>query len=90
MNTPAEALKQLETAIAASHQASDILDDLLVAHDYQDVALLVSKAAGKLLEAAAHLLREEDEMAFVTLEESDDLLETFYKVMDEDFEDDEL
>jgi len=84
MNTSTEAIKTLETAHHHAGEAVTIIDNLLVAHDYQDVASLVGKAAVRLLEAARLLMQAQDEEALSALENADDLLDAVYDIIDAD------
>ncbi len=84
MNTSTEAIKTLETALQNASEAVNIIDNLLVAHDYQDVASLVGKAAVRLLEAANLLMHSQDTDALAALENADDLLDAVYDIIDAD------
>ncbi|MCA9902804.1 MAG: hypothetical protein KC547_03015 [Anaerolineae bacterium] len=87
MNTSTEAIKTLETAQRHTTEAVNIIDNLLVAHDYQDVASLVGKAAVRLLEAANWLMQSQDTEALAALESADDLLDAVYDIIDADLDD---
>ena len=65
MSTSSEVVKSLEQALTATRTALQQTDDLIVAHDYQDVASLVTNAAAALL-AIRHLpdVLSKDEDAF--------------------------
>ncbi|MCC6616996.1 MAG: hypothetical protein IT320_26225 [Anaerolineae bacterium] len=84
MNTSTEAIKTLETAQRQASEAVTIIDNLLVAHDYQDVASLVGKAAVRLLEAASLLMQSQDAEALDALENADDLLDAVYDIIEAD------
>lgn len=88
MNTSAEAIRTLEEAHAKVGAAAAIIENLIVAHDYQDVALLVAHAGAKLVEAATHLMRADDTSAFTALEDADDLLDAVYDIIDADMGED--
>ncbi len=49
--TSNEAIAQLEAAVAQAHKAAHTIDNLLAAHDYQDVAALSVRAAKSLRKA---------------------------------------
>jgi hypothetical protein len=88
MNTTAEAQKRLEQALTLTREARQIIDNLIVEHDYQDVASLVTQASASLIEAAAHLLQSKDEAALDALAQADDLLDAVYDIIDAETEDD--
>lgn len=89
MSTSGEVLKSLEQALTATRTALKQIDDLIVPHDYQDVASLVAKAAVSLLESASYLMQSKDEDAFAALEAADDTLDAVYDIIDSETEDDE-
>lgn len=84
MNTSAEAIKQLEESLTAARRASEIIENLIAPHDYQDVAFLTTNSAIKMLEAAMLLMQKDDETAFDALEDAEDLLDEVYGIIDED------
>lgn len=88
VNTSSEASKRLEQALATSREAASIIDNLIAEHEYQDVALLVTQAAGKLLEAAAALMQSNDEAGLGALESADDLLDAVYDIIDGETDED--
>lgn len=88
MNTSADAVKLLEQARTASREAAQVIDDLIVEHDYQDVASLVARSAAALLEAAALLMQSNDEDALDALERADDLLDSVYDIIDAETDED--
>ena len=88
INTSGEASKRLEQALATSREAASIIDNLIAEHEYQDVALLVTQAAGKLLEAAAALMQSDDEAGIGALESADDLLDAVYDIIDGETDED--
>jgi hypothetical protein len=87
MNTSAEALQRLQTALSGARDAQKVIDNLVVEHDYQDVATLVTQAAAALLEAAAALMESQDETAFEALDRADDLLDAVYDIIDSEMDD---
>ncbi|MDZ4764737.1 MAG: hypothetical protein SGI73_09310 [Chloroflexota bacterium] len=89
MNTASNAIQLLEDAVAKAHAARTMIDDLIVAHDYQDAATLVVQASVALLEAAALLLTSNDEAALEGLERADDLLDAVYTIIDGETDEDE-
>lgn len=89
MSTSAEVLKSLEQALTATRTALKQIDDLIVPHDYQDVASLVASAAASLLESASHLMQSKDEDAFAALEAADDTLDAVYDIIDSETEEDD-
>lgn len=82
MLTSAEALTHLQNAMSATRAAGQVIDNLIVDHDYQDVAALVARAAEALLESAALLMESQDEAALDALERADDLLDAVYDIID--------
>jgi hypothetical protein len=77
MNTSTEALRLLQEARGKAEAAAQVISDLIVAHDYQDVAALVTQAAVALLDAAEELMKSQDER-----ERADDLLDAVYDIID--------
>ena len=88
INTSSEATKRLEQALATTREATSIIDNLIADHEYQDVASLVTQAAGKLLEAAAALMQSRDEDGIAALESADDLLDAVYDIIDGETDED--
>lgn len=80
--TSNEAIAQLEAAAAQAHKAAQTIDNLLAAHDYQDVAALVARAGKALLDASAAFMRNDDAAAFTAIETSEDLLDALYDIVD--------
>lgn len=87
INTSAEAMKRLAQAKTLTHETVQIIDNLIVQHDYQDVASLVAQAAEGLLEAAHALMESQDEAAMQALENVDDLLDAVYDIIDSETDD---
>jgi hypothetical protein len=87
MNTSAEATKHLGQALSSTREAAKIIENLIVAHDYQDVALLVTQAAAELLETAAALMQSQDESAVAHLEDADNLLDAVWDIIDAETDD---
>lgn len=84
MNTSAEAITQLEQALGTTRSAENTIENLIVVHDYQDVAQLVTQAAVALLESATLLMQSQDEVALDRLENADDLLDAVYSIIEAD------
>ncbi|MBC7813332.1 MAG: hypothetical protein H7175_19390 [Burkholderiales bacterium] len=82
MNTSAEAVQLLQEALAKTKAATGVINDLIVAHDYQDVAGLVTQSTAALLESAVALLQSNDEDALDAMERADDLLDTAWSIID--------
>jgi len=89
MNTSARAGELLQQALTSTREAERVVNDLIVAHDYQDVALLVTQAASALLESAALLMQSQGEAAFDEIEKAEDLLDTVYRIIDSEIDDDD-
>lgn len=82
MNTSSQAVALLQQAMTQSEQATQTIDNLIVEHDYQDVATLITQAATALLDSAAHLMQSRDEPAWTALERAEDLLDAVYAIID--------
>ncbi|MDL1902150.1 hypothetical protein FBR02_15445 [Anaerolineae bacterium CFX9] len=82
MNTSAEAIKLLQQALAQAQDAAKVIDNLIVAHDYQDVASLVAKASAELISSTMLLLQSDPDAALDALERADDLLDAVYDIID--------
>ena len=78
MNTSSAAAQLLQEALAKTQAATGVINDLIVEHEYQDVAALVTRAAASLLQSAALLMQSKDEDALNALEQADDLLDAVY------------
>lgn len=89
MSTSQNVIQTLEQASITTRTAIKQIDDLIVEHDYQDVATLIAQAAEALLDAASQLMQSKDEMALETLDRADELLESVYAIIDGDVDDDE-
>lgn len=87
MNTSGEAIKRLQEALKTTDESKSIIQNLIVAHDYQDVAQLVAQAAAELLGATALLMQLDGDGAFNKIEEAEDLLDAVYKIMDGELDD---
>jgi hypothetical protein len=88
MNTSSETINKLQKALEASNEAKTVIDNLIAAHDYQDVASLVTEAAATLLEAAISLMESQDEIALDKVEAAEDLLDSAYKIIDGEIDED--
>ncbi|MCC6801636.1 MAG: hypothetical protein IT319_02030 [Anaerolineae bacterium] len=89
MNTSTRASELLRQALTSAREAESVVNDLIVAHDYQDVALLVTQAAAALLDAAALLMQSDADAAFDQIERAEDLLDTVYGIIDGELDEDE-
>ncbi|MEQ8673857.1 MAG: hypothetical protein RLP44_12655 [Aggregatilineales bacterium] len=88
MNTSTEAVKQLQDALDAAQRATDVIDNLLAEHDYQDVASLTAQAAASLLSSAIALMQSQDESAMEFFDITEDLMEAVYNIIDGEIDDD--
>jgi len=88
MNTSSEAINKLQKALETSKESKNIIDNLIAAHEYQDVASLVTEAAASLLEAAIALMQSQDEMALDKIESAEDLLDSAYNIIDGEIDED--
>lgn len=89
MNTSAEAILRLQNALEHTQAAVRIINDLIVEHEYQDVAELVAKAGASLLQSAMLLMQSKDEAALDAIEQADDLLDAVYAIIDGETDEDE-
>lgn len=88
METSGQAARQIQDALASVQAAQTTINNLVIAHEYQDVALLLVQAGAQLLEAAAHLLDSQDEAAFEAIDSAEDLLDEVYKIIDGETDED--
>ena len=88
MSTSSQVVTFLQQAISLTGQASQTLDNLIVEHEYQDVATLITAAATALLEASAQLMQSQDETAWEALERAEDLLDAVYGIIDGETDED--
>jgi hypothetical protein len=88
MNTSSEAVRLLQEALTKAQSAAQVINDLIVEHEYQDVASLVTQAGAALLESAALLMQSKDEDALNMLEQADDLLDSVYAIIDGETDED--
>jgi hypothetical protein len=89
MHTSHEAVQLLTEALNAAQHAKQVIDDLIVEHDYQDVASLVTSACIQLIESAALLMQSDDEGAFDRLSDADDILDAVYAIIDAETDEDD-
>ena len=89
MSTSADVIQSLEQASAATRTAIRQIDDLIVEHDYQDVATLGAQATEALLEAASRLMQSKDEAAVDALDRADELMDSVYAIIEGDLDTDE-
>jgi hypothetical protein len=89
MNTTSHAVQLLEDAIGKAREARTVIDDLIVEHEYQDVATLLAQAGAALLQASTHLMRSDDEDALSELENAEELLDSVYAIIDGETDEDE-
>ncbi len=89
MNTTTRANELLQQALTSGRDAERVINDLIAAHDYQDVALLVTQAAVALLESASLLMQSQADTAFDQIEQAEDLLDSVYAIIDADLDEDE-
>jgi hypothetical protein len=89
MNTSTRANELLQAALKSTREAADVIDNLIAAHDYQDVASLVAQAGAALLEAAALLMASDGDAAIDQIERAEDLLDSVYAIIDGEIDEDE-
>jgi multidrug resistance efflux pump len=88
MNTSSRVTELLQQSLTSAREAERTVTDLIAAHDYQDVATLVTQAAVALLESAALLMQSEAEAAFDQMERAEDLLDSVYGIIDGEIDED--
>jgi hypothetical protein len=88
MHTSTEASQLLQDALTKMRSATQVINNLVIEHEYQDVAVLVTQAGAALIEAAVLLLDSKDEDALDALEQADDLLDSVYKIIDGEVDED--
>jgi len=88
MHTSTEASQLLQEALAKTRAAAQVINNLVIEHEYQDVAVLVAQAGAALMEAAMLLLESKDEEALDSIEQADDLLDAVYKIIDGEIDED--
>jgi hypothetical protein len=88
VNISAQASDLLQQALASAREAERVVSDLIVEHEYQDVAVLVTQAAIALLQSAALLMQSEGEAAFDQMESAEDLLDSIYTIIDAELDED--
>lgn len=86
MQTSSAAIALLEQAQKTSKDAAQVIENLIAQHDYQDVALIITHAAAELLETAKLLMYSQDVAAFESLERAEDLLDSFYDIVDSEID----
>jgi hypothetical protein len=86
MNTSTEAINRLESARQAVLSAQDVLENLIAAHDYQDVAVLLTRSTATLLESITLLMQMKDEEALNTLDSAEDLLDAVWEIIEGEIE----
>ena len=82
-------MELLRQALTSTREAEDVMNDLIVANDYQDVAALVTQAAATLLESAALLMQGQGDDAFDQIERAEDLLDSVYSIIEGELDEDE-
>lgn len=88
MNTSAEAARLIDQALATTRESTRVIQNLVAAHDYQDIAALVTQAAAALLQSASQLMQMQDEAALASLADADDLLDAVYDIIDAETDED--
>jgi hypothetical protein len=88
LNTSSRVTELLQQSLTSARDAERTVSDLIAAHDYQDVATLVTQAAIALLESAALLMGSEAEAAFDQMEKAEDLLDSVYGIIDGEIDED--
>jgi len=86
MNTSNQAIEALETALANCQNSSKIIENLIAPHDYQDVALILSQASEKLIEATLALMNKDDENALDMMSLAEDFIDDVYDTIEGDLD----
>ncbi len=89
MNTSTRATELLQNALKSTREAAGVIDNLIAAHDYQDVASLVAQAGAALLEAASLLMASKGDDAMEQIEKAEDLLDSVYAIIEGELDEDE-
>src|SRR4051812_8180056 len=89
MNTSAQAIQLLQTALTNTQSATAVIENLVVEHEYQDVTSLITQASAALLETAILLMQSKDDPALQKLEQAEDMLDMVYKIIDGETDDDD-
>lgn len=87
MNTSSAAIALIEQAQKTTLEAAKVIENLIAQHDYQDVALILSHASAELLETVKLLMQSQDVAAFEAIERTEDLLDSFYDIVDGELDD---
>ncbi len=88
MNTSTEAVRLLQESLAAARQAQQVINNLMIEHEYQDVAGAIAAAAVSLLESASSLMQSQDEIALDQLNTAEDFLDVVWDIIDSETEED--
>lgn len=89
MNTSAQAIQLLQTALTTTQSATAVIGDLIVEHDYQDVASLITQASAALLETAILLMQSKGDAALQKLEQAENTLDSVYAIIDGETDDED-
>ncbi len=88
MHTSAQAAQLLQEALTKAQAANDVINDLIVEHEYQDVASLIAQAGAALLEAASRLMQSDEAAGLEALDAAEDLLDEVYVIIDGETDED--
>ncbi|MBZ0277794.1 MAG: hypothetical protein K8I60_16730 [Anaerolineae bacterium] len=88
MHTSAQAVQLLQEALTKAQAANDVINDLIVEHEYQDVASLIAQAGAALLEAASRLMQSDEAAGLEALDAAEDLLDEVYVIIDGETDED--
>jgi hypothetical protein len=89
MNTSAQAIQLLQIALTNTQSATTVIGDLVVEHEYQDVASLITEASAALLETAILLMQSKDDSAMHKLEQAENMLDAVYVIIDGETDDED-
>ncbi len=89
MKASAQAIQLLQTALSNTQSATVVIEGLVVEHEYQDVASLITQASAALLEMAILLMESKDGPALHKLEQAEEMLDTVYTIIDGETDDED-
>ena len=83
------AIQHLQQARKETQSALDTINNLIVEHEFQDIAELVTRASDSLLEAATLLMQSQDVSALAAMERADDYVARAYEIIDEELDEED-
>jgi len=83
-----EVIKHLEEARKETQSALQTVNNLIVEHEFQDMADLIARGADALLEASLLLMKSQDVDALSAMERADEYVARVYEIMDDEIDED--